>query len=292
MIRVQQGFQLRNFLITFKPGESLGLSGSLSEDPIFGAHRPWESDEYAADREVSGLGCTEVFKVCSAHQCTELLTSEIDGWPDLYWYETMSVWLSALTDPTYGDSPFNGRLRDFLSSTPEHRQRWQNDVEERFLRSMLQVRYVSIYAAEQDLLMLDWSTSIRHRFPDPLLYRNPDYTNVNIWGSIATTGGYLYIIAASCGLALLSPLILPLKFPAWAVNTSSEQFQALIIFGGIWVYVASNAIKSFAVVGNLLRRRQPMRSNTLPMDSWHAQQNLEPDIPPRTARNQGTGATS
>ncbi|KAF2184908.1 hypothetical protein K469DRAFT_175563 [Zopfia rhizophila CBS 207.26] len=61
-----RGDRLQNFLITFKPGESFGATQTPSDDPIFGAHL-WGTNDYVADREVSALGCTEVFKICSAN---------------------------------------------------------------------------------------------------------------------------------------------------------------------------------------------------------------------------------
>lgn len=286
MVGGSRSSRLQNFLITFKPGESLGSSKSLSDDPIFGAHRPWDTGRYVADREVSALGCAEVFRVCSADQCTEPPIGEIDGWLDLCYPGIMSVWLSTLIDPTYGHGPLNGRLRNFLSVWPNHRQRWQDDVEERFIRSMLRVRYASKYAAEQDLVDPDKYNLANPWIADPLLYRNSDHTNINVWGSVATAGGYLYVIAASHWLVLLLPLILPLKFLARAAGTGLVRFKDLIVFGRTWIHVAGSAIKRIAGAGNPLRRRRPVRSNTLPMDTWHAPQgNDEPDNPPRMARN-------
>jgi hypothetical protein len=290
MLRGRQDSRLHNFLITFKPGESYGWFENKSDDPIFGAHRTWDTDRYVADHEVSALGCAEIFKVCSVDQCTEPPIGEIDGWLDLCYRGIMSVWLSTLIDPTYGIAP-QGRLRNFLSSWPNHRQRWQDDVEERFIRSMLRVRYASKYAAEQDFIDPDPYNAVDYWVSDPRLYRSSDYTNINVSGSVAIAGGYLYIIVASYWLVLLSPLVLPLKFLAWTANTGSEKFKALINFGRIWIHVAGRAITNFGWPANPLRRRRSLRSNILPMDTWHApQENDEPDNPPRMAHNQDAGA--
>jgi hypothetical protein len=292
MVLGGRDFRLQNFLITFKPGESLGWSKSRLDDPIFGAHLLWGTSEYVADREVSALGCAEVFKLCSVDECTELLLRENDIWAQLHYPGIMSVWLSALIDTSYGDSPLSDELRTFFSDWPDPRQRWQDDVEERFIRSMLRVRYASKHAAEKDFVDPIPNMATDSWAPISLLYRNSDYTNVNLCGSVATAGGYLYIIATSYWLVLLSPLVLSLKFLARAASTGSHKFKALIIFGRGWFRVAINTIIAFMVLGSPLRRRRPLTSNIFQMDRVHRpQENDEPDNPLRMAHNHGIGAT-
>ena len=289
MVRGRRGSRLQNFLITFKPGESPGSFESPANDPIFEAHYPWGTDRYVADREVSALGCAEVFKLCSADECTDLLESGNDIWVDLCYPGMMSVWLSALIDTTYGDSPLYSRLRNFFNQEPNHRQRWQDDVEERFIRSILRVRYASKYAAEQDFVDPISNMAADSWAPVSLLFRNPDYTNVNFWGSIATAGGYLHIIAASYWLVLLSPLLLSLKFLSRAGSTGLEKFKVLIVFGGSCFCLARSVIINFVVVNNSLGRRRSLRSNILRMNRLDVpQENEEPENPTRMARNHGT----
>lgn len=108
----------------------------------------------------------------------------------------LSIWLGPLIDATYGEP-----LSLFRQG-----QGWQEDVKERFIRSRLRVRHASAYTAEQDP-----DRPYFHPLYDllsyPLLYRNADHTNINVWGYVATAGGYLYIIAARYRLRLLSPLV-------------------------------------------------------------------------------------
>lgn len=59
----------------------------------------------------------------------------------------MSVWVNLLVEPTYGDTG-DDHFRDFLGNGATRRQRWQDDVKERFIRSALQVRHASKYAGE------------------------------------------------------------------------------------------------------------------------------------------------
>ena len=138
---------------------------------------------------------------------------------------------------------------------------------------MLRIQYSSKYAAEQDLdnpITYKAVPNSVMMIPDPLLYRTPDYTNLNVWGFFATAEMYLYIIAASHWIALLSPLVLPLKFLALAVSTGSRGF-----IEGIY----------------LLGSRRCTESDSLPMDTWHTpQENDKPDDPLRRVNNQATRA--
>ncbi|KAF2816005.1 uncharacterized protein BDZ99DRAFT_457924 [Mytilinidion resinicola] len=264
-------FRLQNFLLTFKPGRSPvpQITGSPSDDPIYGAHRHGYGAGYVADREVSALGCAEVFKVCSEDECVARPIGHFDGWLDRCYPAIMSVWVSAQNDPIYAWT------RNFLVNSPNQSRRWQDDVEERFVRSMLRFRYAATYAAEQDVATKALYPEVRwETYPLLSLYRNPDYTNVNLLGFAATASGYLYIIAARYRLALLSPLTLPLKFSARAARTGLEKLKAFIVFAKFCIFVVA------------------ARPNTVPLDTLHStQDNDEPDNPPRMARNRSNEAT-
>jgi hypothetical protein len=150
MIRGRGGPRLQNFVITFKPGESHGSLPTPSDDPIFGAHQK-VADGYVADREVVVLACVEIFKICSKDHCVEPRTDEFYIWLSDSYPSIISVWLSLQLEASYGASDVsNGPLRRFLASGPNHRQRWQHDLEERFIKSMLRVCYASVFAGEQD----------------------------------------------------------------------------------------------------------------------------------------------
>jgi hypothetical protein len=72
---------------------------------------------------------------------------------------------------------------------------------------MLRVRHISRIAAEQDLLepvpVLSYPVKLTAS-----LYRNAAHTNINVWGTVALIGAYVYIIAGSYWLILLLPAVL------------------------------------------------------------------------------------
>lgn len=139
----RKGASIQNFLITFKPGQPYGGLENTSDDPIFGAHQHQSEPNlsgYVADREIVAIGCTEVFKRCSEDGCAELSSKRDTIWHHLDLPGIMSIWTNLLVGSSYG-APETGRLRNFLSVWPNHRQHWEEDVEERFIRSMLRVRY-------------------------------------------------------------------------------------------------------------------------------------------------------
>lgn len=293
LISGTQSSRQQNFLITFKPnwGPIEGLQAhNSSDDPIFGT----------AARELPAIACAKVFQLCSADRCTDPSTTRSDGILDLgtYYPKIMSVWLSTLLDNTYGlhpsrsfdlsgNSQLLGNLRHFFASGPNARQRWQDDVEERFIRSILRARHASKYGAEQDLVEPEWWKWTQN--PNSLLYLNPDYTNINFWGFIATVCGYLFIVAASYWIALLSPITIPLKILAQVVSNGQEKVKDMFIFGSNWVPSANDAFRK--LVRN--KRAPPGSSNTLPMDTLHmSQENDEPDNPPKMAGSHGYGERS
>ncbi|KAF1996369.1 hypothetical protein P154DRAFT_579965 [Amniculicola lignicola CBS 123094] len=211
-------FHLQNFLITLKPawfpdGQSVGPL----DDPIFGAFDLNESGKSRQDREVLAIGCAEVFKSCSISNCVAvpMPSGRSDGpmepWLASCYKSIMSVWANTIVNPLYsrpdswGYWPNTRILRG-------HRH-WYEDVEERFLHSMLRVQYATTAAAEHDSVSPQMSFGI-YKTPDDnmhMLYLNSDFTNINIWGTLALLGAYFYIIIGSYWLILLSPLTLSAK---------------------------------------------------------------------------------
>jgi hypothetical protein len=185
-------------------------------DPIFGAHQSVLSG-YIADHELTALACTETFRKCHEYQRTEprngtqFNNEDTDLGAFVRYPAVLSVWLNTILRPLYGRSRQYGSLRLFLSTRPDGRRRWQDDVEARFIRSLLRVRHTTKYAAEEDLLTTGPGGTHEECQPNPRplpqLYKNDDHTNINLIGMIFTTVAYLYILAASVWSVLLVPEI-------------------------------------------------------------------------------------
>ncbi len=233
-----KGSQIQKFLITFKAGETFGCSKNPLDDPIFGAHQEYfdfaGSRTYLPDREVTAIGCTEVFKTCLTGQCVDntkfvrtgnsMAGNQHEEFFHLFYPGIMSVWADIVIEPIY-----ESRSNTVFGIG----RNWQEDIGERFLRSQLRVRYVSRYAAEEAL------TRRGNVLENPwvmLLYRCSDYTNVNIWGTVATAVTYLYIIFASCWFVLLSPLVVPIKFLYSAISLGYEKLTDLIGGKGVHIF--------------------------------------------------------
>jgi hypothetical protein len=84
------------------------------------------------------------------NHCIEPTIDEHDVWLSNLYPSITSVWLSLQLEASYGAPEASNRLCNFLASGPNHRQRWQGDLEERFIKSMLRVRYASVSVGEQD----------------------------------------------------------------------------------------------------------------------------------------------
>ncbi|CAI6332853.1 unnamed protein product [Periconia digitata] len=120
-----RGHRLQNFLITFKPGEIFPTAQAPSDDPIFAAHRQ-ENSQYIADREVSALACTELFKICSKNTCEEIngfhSSSPEEAYLKIY-AAILSVWASTTIEPIYGDPTTHQRVRNFFEKMAIRRRR-------------------------------------------------------------------------------------------------------------------------------------------------------------------------
>ena len=234
LIQGTPDFQLHNFLLTFKPFLSSGYAPKSWDDPVFSAHtwfskvRDSQEEIFVADREITAVGCVEIFSICSACVASEpCLCRKLPKAPErgaayrpgknaleFYYPRIMSVWYNALIDPTYGTRmQFGAQPRNFFQHNMDGRQsqrRWEEDVEERFLRSMLRARNMVPIAAHRALYN-DNIWPISRDLKAAQLYRSADFTNVNVWGTVAVVAAYMYIILGSYWFALLAPITLPSK---------------------------------------------------------------------------------
>ncbi|PVH96980.1 hypothetical protein DM02DRAFT_658707 [Periconia macrospinosa] len=256
---LEQGTQ--NFLITYKPGEQYPMAEVESEDPIYGAHYRGKG-QYFPDREISALFCAEVFKMCSKDECMELrvmgfLTGESDGGPksnidedilaQLY-PPLMSVWASISIDPIYGNQASSVVMPSFFHHTRENPKSWQDEVEQMFIRSMLQVRYYTKYWAEAASLhgtpFQGDPDGYFSSFSGTLIYQNADHTNINICGFFATACGYLYILAGSHWFVLFWPLAHPLKSAALVVVAFSKLCHQVSKLRGNSIHEDGGAVRT------------------------------------------------
>jgi hypothetical protein len=218
--------RLETFLITFKLREEY-IAGkpiaAISNDPIFAAHEQ-PGRGIVRDREVSAIGCIEIFRLCQKRHtnepdCTQLTDpptphfsvhgKPTDSFIDIYYPGIQSVWFASHTGSIYVNN--HRRLWDFYNGQGEGRARWQDDVEERFILSMLRTRHASQIAAGNDVMVLYGNASDDWIFEEPLLYRNNDFTNINIIGYFAVFVTYVYIIAGSYWLQLFLPVAFTLR---------------------------------------------------------------------------------
>ncbi|KAF2120391.1 hypothetical protein BDV96DRAFT_324253, partial [Lophiotrema nucula] len=310
------GPRMETFLITFKLEEQY-MSGkpivAVSDDPIFAAHEQ-PGRGIVRDREVSALGCAEIFKLCHGTRekeriCTNLIdypvkgpyhaghvyTNSMDSFLDVQYPSVQSVWLASHTDSIY-TGVNHQRLWDFYNAEGDERARWQDDVRERFVLSMLRTRYASQIAAEDDLVLPEGlHASDNWIVESPLLYRNNDFTNINIWGSLAVFGAYVYIIATSYWLQLFLPVVFTLKSVSRGLDISWTAATRLIILFIRYAHMAGDALSRFPRdVGHRIRMiaaQHPSRSNhtaDIPMSSpiggTTATREDEPEDPLRTTR--------
>lgn len=145
-------------------------------------------------------------------------------------------------------------------------------MKERFIRSALRVKHASKYAGEQTYAdasprqvpqnPMSWNWN-----EDRLLLLSTDYTNVNVWGSAAIAGGYIYTIIASRWLILLSPFILPLRFIHLAASIAWKKLQVSFLLLCFWLYTLASLGRKFLGRIGKLRNHQFNATNILPMDS-------------------------
>ncbi|CAG8978516.1 hypothetical protein HYALB_00010059 [Hymenoscyphus albidus] len=293
---------LQNFLITIKPQaprtyrSQPALFKSFSDDSIFGARLANSGNEdFFPDREVSAIGCTETFVRCSSNQCTEINTAYDGKGPGPEWNDLLdnqrsikSIWIDSMLHPIYALDKF------FLSG----RRRWQQDIEERFIRALIRARYATKTAAEKFLAAnpstfeKEWPSDGSKPTAD-LLYLNPDHTNISIWGVVATTVGYLYIIAVSYWTALLSPIGLLVKAIARISGEIRKEFQVSMVLVSHEVQVAMRFIGMCVRTPEPVTATAPERSSAVSMDNLKVrQEDGHPDNPPRAAINPGIEATN
>ncbi|CAG8961372.1 hypothetical protein HYFRA_00013833 [Hymenoscyphus fraxineus] len=299
---------LQTFLITIKTqtrrvyGGRSDLFKIFSDDPIFGARLPKSgSQEFFPDREVSAIGCAETFKRCSSNQCTEIFTptwsearrTEGNDLLDNY-RSKKSVWINSMLNSIYSNSN-----PSFLHS----RRTWQQDIEERFIRALLRARYATKIATEKIFASSPlWPEDETYRLFRKLrsnedtaflLYHNPDHTNINIWGVVATTFGYLYIIAVSYWMALLSPIVLLVKAIVRISSKKRKGFQECMISVRHGAQVAMRFIGMCVRTPKPVTATAPERSNAVSMDNLQVRHEDEhPENPPRAAINPGIEATN
>ncbi|CAI6341431.1 unnamed protein product [Periconia digitata] len=235
---------LEGFIFTIKSAQRFYESWPLYEykDPIWVPNDPLSrahiSDDliHFTDREVSALICTEIFKTCERNECREPYPRpefvspsdnyEQEEWLERYFLGIMSVWM----DTSMG-SIYTVYRTSYEYIEKEGGRRWQEDVEERFIRSMLRVLHGSRYMAEQAVYKRSPNPS-DPPIPSPLLYGNSGYTNINILGYAATLFGYLYIIASSYWLVLFWPLAHPIKFTVLVAGLCVRMYHRVIEYWG------------------------------------------------------------
>lgn len=217
---------LQNFVITMKPASPQDQPKTPSDD----SNSAQGTRHHTTHRGVSALLCTELFKVCSTYECKKQRYLSSYSSHDkvlMDWYPgIMSVWASAILDSFYDDASAWVVLENrqgFIQRPKE----WQVDLEQRFILSMLRVRHASKHLAEQILL----GDNEDQGWNNPLIYGSPDYTNINVWGFIATACAYLYIIAGSYWFVLFWPLAHPLKSVSAIANACLKMYKISIAFG-------------------------------------------------------------
>lgn len=262
------GPRVQTFMITLRLSETIAGHSpkAVSDDPIFAAHKQPDG-EIRIDREVSALGCVELFELCSPGRkpkatCSDLPPSNLlngnehfyisDSFIDIYYPGIMSVWASTLSERMYQTDPRQSRLSAFFDDGKLDRVRWQDDVVERFTRTALRARHADQIAAEEDLVDLPFRPYDGPLFDEAILYHTPDYTNLNVWGLIALFVTNILIIAGSYWLALFLPLAVLLKFIAQIAAALWEHALHLISLLSRWLTMAIYAISTLT---HKLRKR-------------------------------------